>query len=142
MFALTGDLVARYDDARRGVGRAIRVERGRIEAVRLSGNIAAQGWLRDYLLRERDVAAMRHRLLLPTAQAPSGFVARGRVVCSCFDVAESEVRVALDGCAGNAEAALRRVQQQLRCGTNCGSCLPELRRLAAGACRLPAEAPA
>ena len=32
---------------------------------------------------------------------------------------------------GTAEAALSGVQDSLKCGTNCGSCLPELKRLAA-----------
>jgi assimilatory nitrate reductase catalytic subunit len=30
-------------------------------------------------------------------------------------------------------ATLARVQRELKCGTNCGSCIPELRRLAAAA---------
>ena len=92
---LAGELVARYDDARRGVGRAIRVEDGRIVAVRLSGDVAAERWLRDYLIEARDVAPLRQRVLLAGADAPGGFVSRGRVVCSCFDVAEADVRHAL-----------------------------------------------
>src|SRR5207249_3611371 len=45
-FGLAGETVARYDDPRRGVGRAIRVAAGRIEAVRLAGDTIAEGWLR------------------------------------------------------------------------------------------------
>jgi assimilatory nitrate reductase catalytic subunit len=126
-FGLAGETVARYEDARRGVGRAIRIAAGRIEAVRLAGDTIAEGWLRAYLLGERDVTTLRHQLLKPGAEAPAGYAARGRIVCACFDVAEADVRAAL------AEApcadALARVQSKLRCGTNCGSCLPELRRL-------------
>ncbi len=49
--------------------------------------------------------------------------ARGRTLCNCFGVAESEI----DAFAA-ASKSLAEVQAKLRCGTNCGSCLPELRR--------------
>ena len=132
-FGLTGEAVARYDDSRRGIGRVIRVEHGRIQAVRLSGDTIAEGWLRDCLVAERDVAALRQQLLLPSAEVPVGFTARGRVVCTCFDVAEAEVRHALRAAVSTGHDALARLQQTLKCGTNCGSCLPELRRLVAEA---------
>jgi assimilatory nitrate reductase catalytic subunit len=54
-----------------------------------------------------------------------------RAVCACFKVPESAVRAAVA-----AGATLAKVQTQLKCGTNCGSCLPELKRL------LRVEAPA
>jgi assimilatory nitrate reductase catalytic subunit len=48
---------------------------------------------------------------------------RGRTVCNCFDVAESEIDAFLVR-----SASLEALQATLKCGTNCGSCLPELRR--------------
>ena len=50
---------------------------------------------------------------------------RGRVVCNCLDVAELEIRQRL-----GAGATLEQLQTELKCGTSCGSCLPELRRMA------------
>ena len=47
-----------------------------------------------------------------------------RAVCACFKVAESEIRSAVA-----AGATLAKLQKDLKCGTNCGSCVPELRRL-------------
>ena len=49
--------------------------------------------------------------------------ARGRTVCNCFDVAESEI----DAFAIKSRS-LAELQAAFKCGTNCGSCLPELRR--------------
>jgi assimilatory nitrate reductase catalytic subunit len=49
-----------------------------------------------------------------------------RSVCACFKVGESEIRAAVA-----AGATLAGLQKDLKCGTNCGSCVPELRRLAA-----------
>jgi assimilatory nitrate reductase catalytic subunit len=53
------------------------------------------------------------------------------VVCNCFDVAETQIVERLASCAGNAEQRVATLQSQLCCGTQCGSCLPELRRMAA-----------
>jgi assimilatory nitrate reductase catalytic subunit len=45
-------------------------------------------------------------------------------VCNCFDVSENEI--AADLAEGLDLAAL---QARRKCGTSCGSCLPELRRM-------------
>ena len=48
LFGLVSDDTLRYEDARRGVGRAVRVGAdGAIDAVRLAGDVAAESWLRD-----------------------------------------------------------------------------------------------
>lgn len=49
----------------------------------------------------------------------------GRIICSCFSVGENRIREAI--AAGCCTAAA--LGQTLRCGTNCGSCLPELKSL-------------
>jgi assimilatory nitrate reductase catalytic subunit len=130
-FGLDADDVARYDDATRGVGRRILVAGDKLAAVRLAGDTAAESWLREWLVTEQDVATLRRALLLPTGEAPRGFAPRGRVVCTCFDVGEVDLRAHLATVTGTAEAALHETQRALKCGTNCGSCLPELKRVAA-----------
>jgi assimilatory nitrate reductase catalytic subunit len=52
--------------------------------------------------------------------------ASDRAVCACFKVGESQIRSAVA-----AGATLAKLQNELKCGTNCGSCVPELRRLIA-----------
>jgi assimilatory nitrate reductase catalytic subunit len=50
------------------------------------------------------------------------------VVCACFGVSESCIRDAVaSGRAGN----VTEIGQATRAGTNCGSCLPELKRMIA-----------
>jgi assimilatory nitrate reductase catalytic subunit len=50
------------------------------------------------------------------------------VVCACFGVSESRIRDAVaSGRAGN----VTEIGQATRAGTNCGSCLPELKRMIA-----------
>ena len=48
---------------------------------------------------------------------------RGRVLCNCFDVAEADVEAFL-----RTSKSLAALQASLKCGTSCGSCLPEVRR--------------
>lgn len=62
----------------------------------------------------------RQRLL--SLKAPSG-VDTGRVICSCFQVRDSQLKEAVTEGA----ETLTELQKQLRCGTNCGSCIPELK---------------
>jgi assimilatory nitrate reductase catalytic subunit len=71
------------------------------------------------------------------ARLPSAKPARGRIVCSCLDVAETEILEAVARGAG-----VERLQSTLRCGTSCGSCVPELRRLAASQAVTTSGAPA
>ncbi len=60
-------------------------------------------------------------------------------VCSCFDVRLSRIEAVLQHAEGTAAARLDRLQGALQCGTQCGSCVPELRRLVQGT---PAQASA
>lgn len=49
----------------------------------------------------------------------------GRLICACYEVGENAIRDAIELGNRTAEALGR----QLRCGTNCGSCLPELAKI-------------
>jgi assimilatory nitrate reductase catalytic subunit len=129
-FGLDASAVARYDDPRRHIGRRLRVVDGRLAAVRLSGDIQGSEWLREWMSAQRDVGAFGAALLMPSPQPPGGARLRGRTVCACHDVADSDIVARLAALAGAAEPALATVQRELKCGTSCGSCLPELRRLA------------
>jgi assimilatory nitrate reductase catalytic subunit len=54
---------------------------------------------------------------------------RGRQVCTCFNVVEPEIHAALETCQGAPDEQLAQLQNTLKCGTNCGSCIPELKRM-------------
>jgi len=62
----------------------------------------------------------RQRLL--SLKAPSG-ADTGKVICSCFQVRDTQ----LEGAVNDGAETLKDLQKQLRCGTNCGSCIPELK---------------
>jgi assimilatory nitrate reductase catalytic subunit len=105
-----------------------------LRAVRLCGEpgaIESGEWLREWLVAEKPVADIRRLLLSPATHAPSGFVLAGRVVCQCFNVTEDTIVAALDELAGEPKDRYAALQAQLKCGSNCGSCMPELRQLVA-----------
>ncbi len=141
-----------YADARRGQHRTVRLsgsaESMRLEGFLLAGDIAAEAWIRPLLQEELPAAAYGRSLLVAGRDAPVATAPRGRQVCTCFDVSEREIVAALAGAgadAGPSDALLRFIQAELKCGTQCGSCLPEVRRLVRNAApgpSAPQEAPA
>ena len=115
-----------YQDARRGIWKKVRVEDGVITGARLCGETAAREWLKDLIAEGASAAELRPWLLAPLAMPPKGAHGRGRVVCNCHNVTEENI-VAVIG----EGAALAALQAQLKCGTECGSCVPELKKLIA-----------
>ncbi|MFM9885070.1 MAG: molybdopterin-dependent oxidoreductase [Burkholderiales bacterium] len=133
-FGLAHANALRYDDQRRSVGRRIDIQLGVLRAVRMSGaeqDLIAEPWLKDWLARAEPIEPVRKLLMFPTAATPAGFVPRGNVVCGCFNVTDREIGTAVRGGGLSAPDALIHVRTKLACGTNCGSCLPEVRKLIA-----------
>ena len=120
-----------YQDARRGISKRMMIENGKVTAVRLTGETAAREWLKDAMAQGSDAATIRPWMLAPVSAPPAGSAGRGRILCNCLDVSVKEI----------ADEVLRgldlaAIQEKLCCGTECGSCLPELKRMV----RLPEAA--
>ena len=76
-----------------------------------------------------DVMAPAQRRMVLSARSADGLPDAGPIVCACFGVGLNAIRSALDsGAAANVD----EIGKALRAGTNCGSCLPELRRIVQG----------
>lgn len=124
----------RYADRRRGQRRVARLVRradgnAGLEAFLLGGDTSAEAWI-GTLLREEIPAQTYGRLLLsPGARAPVAVQSRGQTVCTCFNVTDLAIQAELGRCGGTPEERLASLQGALKCGTNCGSCLPELKRM-------------
>ncbi len=83
-------------------------------------------WLISLFLKEKLEPAERQSLL--TGKPPKDHVDVGRIVCACFNVGEKTIKKAI------AEHGLKTPEQigeLLQAGTNCGSCIPELREFLA-----------
>jgi len=68
------------------------------------------------LLREREAP-----------QSADGLESAGPIVCACFGVGRGTICDAIAAGAGSAA----EIGARLKAGTNCGSCIPELKRLIA-----------
>ncbi|HEX7455384.1 MAG TPA: (2Fe-2S)-binding protein, partial [Gallionella sp.] len=91
----------------------------------LIGETAARDWLKETIAQDADAQALRPWLLAPLSAPPAGQPQRGRIVCNCLDVSEQEILHEV-----NNRLDVSAIQAKLKCGTQCGSCLPELKRLA------------
>ena len=73
-----------------------------------------------------------HRIAWLMAGQHSARVDAGNTVCACFAVGERTILAAIaDALQAGQPCTTADLGARLRCGTNCGSCLPELRRLIA-----------
>ena len=101
-----------------------------LEGFMLAGDTSAQAWIKALLQEELPAQDYGRLLLSGGARAPAALQERGRQVCTCFNITDVQIEDHLAHWGGPPEARLAGLQGALRCGTNCGSCLPELRRMA------------
>jgi assimilatory nitrate reductase catalytic subunit len=133
LLGLSGPDVLRYADPRAGQRRAIGVARTadntQVTAFVLAGDVRAAGWIGELLVEQLPADLYGRALLSGSAVAPTPVPARGAQVCSCFDVTEPQIENTLAHCNGTPDAQLVQLQAELKCGSNCGSCLPKLRAM-------------
>ncbi|MBV8836270.1 MAG: molybdopterin-dependent oxidoreductase, partial [Alphaproteobacteria bacterium] len=122
-----GDEVAEYVDTRRGIYRAAAFRDGRLEAALFLGPAdSAPQWDAVKALLETAQLNTAERRSALSGRAEDGRGETGPVICACFGVGLTVIREAIAaGSATNVEA----IGKALRAGTNCGSCLPELKRI-------------
>jgi len=113
-----------YRDTRRGIRKKALIEDGALAGVHLSGETAAAHWLKDFVVSGKPADDIRRYLFAPLATPPAGAAPRGRNVCACNNVSENDI---LAGIAAGCD--LPELQRKLNCGTACGSCVPEIKRL-------------
>jgi len=133
---LQGADILRYADPRKGQHRAARLVRDAatptrtLEAVLLCGDTRAEAWIKTLLQDTLPAQAYGRMLLSPGAKPPVAVPSRGKVVCSCFNVTDEAIAQQLQTAACQASGdPLAALQGALRCGTNCGSCIPELKKM-------------
>lgn len=138
---LGGAEVLRYADRKKGQRRTMRLVRkgdaAELAGFVLAGDTSAQAWIKTLLQDELPAQAYGRLLLLPGAKPPVAVQSRGKLVCTCLNVSDTAIDEHLALVAGGGGAAghlhtdeerLASLQATLKCGTNCGSCVPELKR--------------
>ena len=113
-------------DPSEGRYRAARIVDGRLEAVLLLDRDPARlpdvQWL-DSCFAEGALSDAQRRNLLSARDVEVEDI--GDIVCSCFQVGEKQIALAIN----EGQSSVQALGKSLKCGTNCGSCIPELRSL-------------
>ena len=118
---------AEYLDAERGMLRLAAYADGRLQGCIFVGPPAsAPQWDAVKAVFGADAIADGPRRLLLSGQSGDGLEDAGPVICACFGVGLNAIRRAI---ASEALASAEEIGKALRAGTNCGSCLPELRKI-------------
>jgi assimilatory nitrate reductase catalytic subunit len=126
LITLPGDWVE-MKDAGASRYRGALIRRDRLHALyfieRDADLLPPRHWLESLFERDSLSETERRALLLgrPGQDAPDN----GRIVCACFGVGEHALTRAMAEGADSVEA----LGIQLKAGSNCGSCIPELKRL-------------
>lgn len=124
-----------YNDAKRAISKRILVENNgangllEVAGVRLVGETLAADWLKEVMTKGQFADEAKYKqfsrwALAPLSSPPTGEVVRGKIICNCLDISQNEIIENIE-----LGADLITLQNKLKCGTECGSCLPELKRL-------------
>ncbi len=118
-----------YHDPAAGIYRAARLVEDRLAAclfISRRPDLPERNWLLGLFAKQKLTALERTGVL---AGRPPGVQAEaGPLVCSCFGVGRDTLRRVI---TEQGLTDTRQVGARLKAGTNCGSCLPEIRALLA-----------
>lgn len=119
-------------DESQGRYRAAVIRDGRLEAclflAKTPQALPGWEWLKQQLAAPTLTLSARRALL--SGRAPDADADQGPLVCACFGVGLNQICKAV---ASGRAASAEDIGATLKAGTNCGSCLPEVRRLVAQA---------
>ncbi|MDI6746367.1 MAG: molybdopterin-dependent oxidoreductase [Rhodocyclaceae bacterium] len=121
---LPADTCLNYQDPAKNIVKRACVQEGRLTGMLLAGEDAAGGWLRTAIRDGLPIEELRRWIFAPRAAPPIAAAAPRHIICNCLDVPEDAIRREIA-----AGADLAALQEKLKCGTTCGSCVPELKRL-------------
>jgi len=132
-----------YQDPAQGNYRAARIVNNQLESVvfiAAESALPATAWMQEVEQRRERLPERNwltslfaktelekaERMALLTGRPPVGVADVGTIVCACFNVGEKTIQAAIR------EKGLKTHQEVGRClkaGTNCGSCVPEIKAL-------------
>ena len=121
----SGDL-AEYSDFGGGVYRAASFSGDRIETCLFIGPARDAGdWEVVKSLFAQAALDDEQRRMLLSGRSGEGLASSGPIVCACFGVGKTAI---CDAVAAGARTPAA-IGAMLKAGTNCGSCIPEMKRL-------------
>ncbi|WP_206956720.1 nitrate reductase [Trinickia acidisoli] len=120
-----GDDLLEYRDARRNLAQRVAWRDEFVDGFLLTGDTSSAAALVEHMRTASPWQGPRHAIVLLGSDTPAHARApRARVVCNCKQVTQSQIEQAIAK-----GAALDELKSTLGCGTVCGSCVPEIKRL-------------
>ena len=119
---------AEYFDGKNNY-RAARFVANRVEScafISSSTQLPAHQWIAS--LFDKEEVELRERNTLLSGKPPPGTREPGNVVCACFSVDDVTI---MQGIKESDLNSVETIGEQLKAGTNCGSCIPELKNILA-----------
>jgi assimilatory nitrate reductase catalytic subunit len=124
LFGLGDDAAAIvYVDHRRQISKRALAPDGKLIGVRLAGETQAEVWLKEVMADDTLDAELIRWAVAPIGKRPGKLPVRS---ASSANAPTSPPRRSRPTSPG---ATLAVLQEQRKCGTFCGSCLPELRQM-------------
>lgn len=121
--------LAEYFDEPRGTYRAAAFIDGRpIGCLFIGAANAMPQWDAVRALFEAETLGEPQRRSVLSGKSIEGLADPGQLICACFGVGLNVIRNAIES---GAAVSVEEIGHALRAGTNCGSCLPELKRILA-----------
>jgi assimilatory nitrate reductase catalytic subunit len=128
--SVAGSDLAEYKDFGGGIYRAASFAEDRIDTCLFVGPARDAGvWDVVKNLFAADRLSDDQRRMLLSGKSVDGLASTGPIVCACFGVGRTTILATIEAGARSADA----IGGQLKAGTNCGSCIPELKRMIAQA---------
>lgn len=116
-----------YQDAVGGHYRAARFVNAQLESVifiATKTELPERSWLTS--LFAKTALEQGQRRVLLTGKSPVGVADVGTIICACFNVGEKTIQTAIKS---HGLKTHQQVGVCLKAGTNCGSCVPEIKAL-------------
>jgi assimilatory nitrate reductase catalytic subunit len=123
----------RYADPKRSHLRSIKLDRRnalpQLEAFVMAGDTSAETWLKNLLQTQQSTESYGRRLLMTGQNPPIAMKSVGQTVCTCVGVKDVAIEEWLKANQGVESLQLEGLKINLKCGTECGSCVPQLKRM-------------
>ena len=137
---LNGADTLHYQDAVRAQRRSVQLSapgpsasaspgQRQLQGFLTAGDSRSARWLKTLLQEGTWLKWPARQWLMASDAPPEGAAPVSRQVCSCLNVREDAIAACLQSQTGSEDQRLAGLQSQLRCGTQCGSCVPELRKI-------------
>jgi assimilatory nitrate reductase catalytic subunit len=123
----------RYADPKRSHLRSIKLDRRtalpQLEAFVMAGDTSAETWLKALLQTQQSTHRYGRRLLMTGQTPPIAMKPLGQTICTCVGVKDMAIEAWLKAHQGTESVQLEGLKTNLKCGTECGSCVPQLKRM-------------